>query len=355
MNPPTGQVTVLTADKAVLGPRIPAAQQLLLYSENHWEEFVQEWVHYCLKKKYVDVQRFSGTGDHGIDVAGFEDKDKLNGAWDNYQCKHYDHALRPGDALPEIGKMLWYSFNGEFKAPKGYYFVAPKGIGTALNNLLSNAPKLRQQLIANWDKACRAKIIAGEVLLEGAFLEYVANFDFTVFGSKNSVSLIEDHKTCPQHVARFGGGLPDRPPTPAPPSEISASESRYVQNLLDAYTEHTSVSVSEIAALKPWPKLKDHFSRQRVAFYHAESLRVFARETVPQGTFESFQDDIYAGVINVRDADHTDGYARVLAVTKAARDLQLNSNALIARERPLDRDGICHQLSNDDRLQWKSK
>ena len=46
------------------------------------------------------------------------------------------------------------------------------------------------------------------------------------------------------------------------------------------------------------PKLKDHFRRQREAFYEAESLRVFARDSVPPGTFESLLDDIHDGVID---------------------------------------------------------
>jgi hypothetical protein len=41
-----------------------------------------------------------------------------------------------------------------------------------------------------------------------------------------------------------------------------------------------------------------------------------------------------------------------MAVTKAARDMQITSNALITRAKPQDRDGICHQLANEDRLRW---
>ena len=135
--------------------------------------------------------------------------------------------------------------------------------------------------------------------------------------------------------------------------EIASAESRYVGQLLDAYADHTKESVPDIDALKGWPKLSEHFGRQRVAFYHAESLRVFARDSVPPGTFESLQDDIHAGVIYTHDAHHTDGYERVRAVTKAARDMQITSNPLIACSKPQDRDGICHQLANEDRLKWK--
>ncbi|GGY30217.1 hypothetical protein GCM10008098_24610 [Rhodanobacter panaciterrae] len=102
----------------------------------------------------------------------------------------------------------------------------------------------------------------------------------------------------------------------------------------------------------PQPKLKEHFRRQREAFYEAESLRVFARDSVPSGTFESLQDDIYDGVVDSHDSNHTDGFEKVYAVTKAAREVQITANALITCAKPKDRDGICHQLVNEDHLRW---
>jgi hypothetical protein len=341
----------LSSDQALLGQRIPPQQQLLLYSPDEWEQFVLEWAHYCLKKDYLQVQRFSGAGDRGIDVAGFADVKKLDGAWDNYQCKHYDHALYPSDALPEIGKLLWYTFNKAFEIPRRYYFVAPKGVGTSLNGLLSNAPKLKEALISGWDNYCKGQITkTSEILLEGGFLKYVREFNFTIFDAKTSLQLIDDHKASPVHANRFGGGLPARPAPASPPEDIAHNESRYVEQLFEAYSDHTKTPLKDAKGLKG--KLKEHFLRQRVSFYHAEALRVFARDSVPPGTFEALQTEIHFGVVDTHDADHADGYARLTAVTKAARDMQITSNALISKSYAQDRDGICHQLANEDRLKW---
>jgi hypothetical protein len=145
--PPTTN-GVLSADQALHGHHIPPQQQILLYSDGQWEDFVHEWAHYCLKALYTGVQRLAGAGDRGIDVAGFTDANKLMGVWDNYQ-------------------------------------------------------------------------------------------------------------------------------------------------------------------------------------------------------------DIYSGVIDIHDGTHRDGYERLCAVTKAAREMQITSNALITRAKPQDRDGICHQLANEDRLAWR--
>jgi hypothetical protein len=343
----------MTADHAVAGPRIPPQQQILLYSAEQWEIFVQEWVHYCLKKQYKKVQRASGAGDRGIDIAGFADAKMLQGVWDNYQCKHYDHALYPSDAWPEIAKVLWYSFHGGYKSPRRYFFVAPRGAGTTLAGYLADSAKLKKLLIENWDKHCRKEVTdKQEISLEGDFLIYVLAFDFSIFEAKTALEVIEDHKGCPLHTARFGGGLPCRPDPDAPPEEIAPTESIYVGQLLRAYADHTKKPVLDVAALKAWSKLNEHFGRQRVAFYHAESLRVFARDSVPEGTFESLQDEIHAGVIDVCEANHADGYERVCAVTKEARNLPITSNPLITRAKVQDREGICHQLANEDRLKW---
>lgn len=352
--PPMAPMGTLTADQALHGHHIPPQQQLLLYSADQWEGFVQEWVHYCLKKTYSQVQRFTGAGDRGIDVAGFTDDNKLTGVWDNYQCKHYGHALYPTDALPEIGKLLWCTFNKNFAVPRRYYFIAPKGAGTTLNANLANALELKKALMDNWDKNCKTKITSThDIALEGAFLTYVEAFNYKIFEVKTSLQLVEDHRSsCPHHAARFGGGLPLRPDPAAPPNEVASSESRYVEQLFAAYADHTKEAIKGAAGLKAHPRLKDHFLRQRVSFYHAESLRLFARDSVPPGTFESFQEEIYSGVVDTHDATFSDGYERVVAVTKAARDMQITSNALITRARAQDRDGICHQLANEDRLRW---
>jgi ABC-3C protein/restriction endonuclease len=354
---PAAPLAPFTSERAIHGPLIPPQQQILLYSADQWEEFIQEWAHFCLKKLYTQVQRFGGSGDHGIDVAGFSDKQKLQGIWDNYQCKHYERALHPTDVWQEFGKVLWHSFNGKYAAPRRYYFVAPRGAGTKLAGYLADIAKLKKALMEAWDKHVRREITeTQEVLLEGEFLAYVEAFDFSIFDSKTPLDIIEDHRKCPYHAARFGGGLPDRPAAEKPPNKIAPTESRYVAQLFSAYEDYAKKPIPDLKALKGCSSaLSGHFGRQREAFYQAESLRIFARENAPSGTFEDLQEDIYSGVIDTHDADHLNGYERVCKVTKAARDLQLTSNALIPCVKPKDRDGVCHHLANEDRLQWTKK
>jgi hypothetical protein len=353
--PPPAPTAPASVDVVVHGPAVLPLQRVRLYASGEWESFVHEWAYYGVRPRYNGVQRVGGARDRGIDIAGFTDAQKLQGVWDGYQCKHYARALRATDAWPDIGKVLWYSFLREYGAPRRYYFVSPQGAGTDFAGLLGDAAKLKRGLIEAWDKHCATKITDTQnIRLEGAFLGYVNAFDFSIFDEKSGLQMIHEHRaSCPYYATRFGGGLPPRPAASKPPMAIAPNETRYVEQLLEAYTEHKQTPVSSPKALSAWPRLRDHFNRQREAFYLAESLRVFARDTVPPGTFDALQNEIYDGVIDTHDGAHADGYARVCAVTKAARELHLTANALMVRAYTKDRDGICHQLANQDILRWK--
>jgi len=344
---------LLTAAQAQSGPPIAPLTRVMTYSPDEWEAFIYEWVTHCLKPKCVKVMRFSGANDRGIDVAGFADDDHLLGVWYNYQCKHYNKGIAPGTAWPEIGKILWHSFNGYYRPPSAYYFVAPRGAGTSLSQLLANIPLLKSGLIAAWAKSVENEITSTQaVKLEGKFADYVDKFDFTIFKSLAPREVIEQHRSSPYFVPRFGGGLPPRPAPDGAPPEIHEDESEYVTQLLAAYSEHTREQVSDIARLKKWRQLDEHFHRQRECFYHAEALRVFVRDKVEPGTFEGLQDEIHHGVVDSCDATHADGLERVKAVTAIAQGMSLDAHPLGPSAFVKDRRGICHQLANEGRLKW---
>src|SRR3977135_1368967 len=117
---PTGPAGVISAGQVISGPPILAVARIKLYSASEWEEFTNEWAHCSLKNNYHDVVRFGSSGDRGVDIAVFFDKDGFLGGGVGFQCKHETKPLTPTDAKPEIAKILWYSFNGEYKPPVSY-------------------------------------------------------------------------------------------------------------------------------------------------------------------------------------------------------------------------------------------
>lgn len=351
---PAPQPNLVNTDfTASFGQPIPPQQRVQIYSSDEWEEFIYEWVHYQ-KTVYVKVVRQTGSGDMGIDVAGYTDSHGLLGKWDNFQCKHYSEPLSITDACKEIAKILWYSFNGEYASPRAYYFVAPKGCGTSLSKTLSSPQKLKSEVKSRWDKSCKNSITTTQsVELIGDFYDYFEKFDFSIFSQRTTLEIIDEHRTTPFYTIRFGGGLPKRPQAASPPQELAGTESRYIEQLFEAYSDSKSCSLKTFNCLSPFPELTEHLQRHREYFYYAESLRNFARDSVPVGTFEELQDEVHAGVVDISEAPHPDGLARVNAVTTAATSMRLTSNPLIQVTKAQDCKGICHQLANEDRLVWK--
>jgi hypothetical protein len=335
------------------GPLILPQQLILLYSPDEWEHFIQEWVTEQ-RNQYKSVVRLSGANDLGIDIAGFVDDKQLEGVWDNFQCKHYDNPITPSTAIIEMGKILWYSFKEFYTVPRKYYFIAPKDCGMKLKKQMLNKTELKKYLFDNWDKSCKNGITdTNEIKLEKDFKTYCENFDYSIFSMRPCIEVINEHRKTPWHAIRFGGGLPDRPMVLPPPNDISENESRYLVQLLEAYSDSKKIEIKGVTELISWSELEEHYKRQREMFYHAESLRNFARDTVPPGTFEDLQNEVYAGVVDIAAANHNDALDRLNSVTHGASTLQLTSNALISVTKIQDRKGICHQLANEDKLVWK--
>jgi hypothetical protein len=344
-----------TAATITAGQPILPQHQVMLYSSAQWEDLINEWAH-GQKTRYKQVVRFAGPGDQGVDVGGFTGDNGLMGVWDAFQCKHLDDALTPSAAYPEIAKVLWNSFNGAYAVPRKYYFMAPKACGISLSKLLLKPTALKKAIVDHWDVKCADAVTEKQTIaLTGAFADYVTNFDFSIFTQKSLLELIDEHRATPFFAARFGGGLKPRPSPDAPPEAVQTHESRYVEQLYEAYSDHRNTKVTEINGLTAWPTHVKHFHRQREHFYHAEALRNFARDTVPPGTFEDLQSEVYAGVADVEAKEHKDALVRLDAVTHAAQELHLTSNALLTVVKVQDRRGICHQLANEDRLTWKKQ
>lgn len=99
-------------------------------------------------------------------------------------------------------------------------------------------------------------------------------------------------------------------------------------------------------------QLSKDFLRQRERFYHAESLRNFARDNVPDGTFDRLQKEILHGVIDVCESSYEDGLDRMKATVTQAANISTSSNPLTIVVQVQDKQGICHQLANEDQLFW---
>lgn len=344
---------VATAQHVQSGLPIPKAIRVKNFHPDEWEAFIEEWGHSLEGEIYPIVRRFGGSGDMGVDVAGFAGPERFNGNWDNFQCKRYDHALQPSDIYVEVGKVIYYSWKGEYTVPRNHFFAGSQGIGTKLEKLLGDPEGFRQAVRDKWDGHCKTGItITAEIPLTGDLLKYFDAFDFKIFGSKSVLDLISQHEKSPHHSIRFGGGLPPRPAHDSPPSEPTSAESRYIRQLLDAYGDHASLTFPDVDSLAGEASYIRDLERQRERFYYAEALRNFSRDTVPEGTFAALQDEVFHSVIELCECDHPSGLDRMRAAVNQAGNLPIAANPLSTAVKTQDKQGICHQLANDDRVQW---
>jgi hypothetical protein len=138
-----------------------------------------------------------------------------------------------------------------------------------------------------------------------------------------------------------------------PPEEITEGETRYVQQLLEAYGDSLSQRLDQVASIAAHPKLQAHFHRQRKHFYLAEELRNFTRDNLPEdGCYERLQTEILDGIIDIAEGDHPHGLERLKKTIEGARNLQIDSHPLKSCLQTNHRSGICHQLANNDLLTW---
>lgn len=349
---PPSQGQTASSQKVLSGKLITPKQHLLLFSADDWEEFLVEWGHFQ-KTKYHLVTGLGAANDHGVDVACFYTNKGFLGKWDNFQCKYYKgDPLSPGTAIPEIGKILWHIHKKNITTPNAYYFFAPKDCGPSLKKLLLDSVKLKKKVFDEWDNWCANSITSTQtVLLKDDFLKFVDQFDFSIFQYKPVLEIIEDHSKTPYAATRFGGGLKDRPAPDKPPVNVGDIETRYIEQLHEAYSDYVKISPKELQ-LSKYPELVKHFNRQREAFYSAESLRTFARDSVPAGTFEALQEDMLNGIIDTVEDSHEDGLKKLKEVMKDCKLVPLDANGLFQVIRVNDRYGICHQLANQNKIIW---
>ena len=349
--PPSDPKVGVSADSVLVGGLIPAIDRIKLFSAEQWEEFILEWVD-SLRSRYELVERCGGAGDMGRDIIATISSGTW--AWDNYQCKHYDDSLKPSDIWVELGKLAYYTKRGDYTYPRRYHFIAPKGAGTKLSNLLKKPEELRAGLLANWVKECREKITKTEIVeCDEAMKSYIEGLDFSIFEATPVLRIIDAHANTRWFVTRFGGGLPPRPESLIPPALMADNETIFVGELRRAYSDHLKQDVKDIEKdLVGRDDLREHLADARLEFYSAEGLRTFSRDTLPPGEFEKLQDEVHSGIKDDLRDDHADGYRRVVAVVKTARTLPLSSHSLCSRIHNRDRGGICHQLANDRKVRW---
>lgn len=152
--------------------------------------------------------------------------------------------------------------------------------------------------------------------------------------------------------------MPPRPRPIEPPQEIATEEFVYVEELFNVYSEKSNEKCTCEEDLDKHIPLKKNFITQRKNYYSAETVRRGLRDTMIEGevdSFENLKDEIYDGVIDVRDREYDLAYDRLNAVMSHATTISTSYNLnqkLLGWIGPAEKKGVCHMLVNDHRLRW---
>ncbi|MGE4314259.1 MAG: ABC-three component system protein [Pseudobdellovibrionaceae bacterium] len=344
-----------------LGVGLPISEldRLANFSAKEFERFTLEWATDYLAVKrpeIVEVQQRGGAGDKGRDVIAWHDPNTVPvRKWTLYQCKHYGSALGGGTAAAEIGKVLFYSYRGDYTFPYEYHFVTHKGVTSSFQDLLDEPEKLREFVIDNWDGYCRTKICKEPVELTDEFKAYIESVPFTAFRAKQPLTLIREHAQTKYHLTVFGAPLIERPKPPEPPSEVAPGENEYVMQLMEVISADIGYTVTNLTDFLHSEKHRRLFDRSRLTFYHAEGLKELARDQMADiAFFDTLLKEFHDGLFHWHTSE-PDGYPRLIQTVKASQSIQLSKHALEPHVLPNDREGMCHQMANEGRVRWCNK
>lgn len=330
------------------GEYVEPIKRLQLFEDGQFERFTAQVVLEPMKAKYgyQKVYQLGGANDKGRDVIA----ELLNGNLHYFQCKNYNSGLKPTEMYVEFGKLVFYTYEKEIKLPTIYFIVAKNGVGATLFDLIKNPSKLKVKLKENWDSHCKDKITKGvEIKMDGEFETYFDSFDFSIIDYLPPDTLIELHKQTSDHAVIFGGGLGERKKilTPLAPEP---REERYIGQMLSAFSFKENKIFSARDDLDKISRtLFDHF---RSSFFSTESLRIFARDAMPdQEDFNKFLEDVYNSIL-IKHATTSGSYSKMIECTSHSTTINIQNNTLSEYIDQLDKIGACHHLINESKIDW---
>lgn len=314
------------------------------------EDFVNDW----LAQRYKDYhshELWRGTGDMGRDVTGYVTDKRMEGPWDNFQCKQLSKALSESSTFVELGKIFMHSAGGAYSLPRSYIFVAPQGVARAVQQFIAHPERFRKAFLDRWDNDMAKRLVHNQTISLTPEIEAkIKAFDFTQIYWLDAARLAED-PACKPALVRWFGDDPGPSPRGIVPAEIQANESAYIAQLLKLYEEKGVGIFSDAAAALSSPEFGAHLRDQRTRFFDSVAFDRFYRDSTPEDYLAAFKDDIYHGVVETHGDDYATGLARLNKVMQQAAVLQ-PSGTLGRHAGPKVKQGTCHQFANEGRLPW---
>jgi len=332
---------ILRINHAILIRALPA---------DRLEDFVNDW----LAQRYKDYhshELWRGSGDMGRDVTGYVTDQRMEGPWDNFQCKQLNKSLSETSAFVELGKIFMHSAAGAYSLPRAYTFVAPHGVARTVQQFIAHPERFRKAFLDRWNTNIAGRLVDNQTITLSSEIEVkIKAFKFTQIHWLDATRLADD-PACKPALVKWFSDDPGPSPRGVVPPEIQANESAYISQLLKLYGEKGPGSYPDAAAAMGCPEFGMHLRNQRTRFFDSVAFDRFYRDSTPEDYLLTFKDEIYHGVVDTHDDDHLNGLARLNQVMKQAAILQ-PSGILGKHAGPQVKQGTCHQFANEGRLPW---
>ena len=314
------------------------------------EDFVNDWLaQRC--KDYHDHELWRGPGDKGRDVTGYVTDSRMEGPWDNFQCKQLNTRLSEPSAFIELGKIFMHSAAGAYTLPRSYTFVAPRGVVRAVQEHIAHPERFKKAILDNWNTEIAKRLVDNQsVPLTPEISAKIQAFDFKQIHYLDATKLVE-HPACKPVLVKWFDEDPGPSPRGTVPAEIQTNESAYISQLLCLYEEQEPGCYPTAVAALASPTFGDHLREQRTRFFDSVAFDRFYRDSTPEDYLARFKDEIYHGIVETHRDDHENGLARHRQVMRQAATLQL-SGVLGKHAGPQVKQGTCHQFANEGLLPW---
>lgn len=314
------------------------------------EDFVDDWLHQRCKE-YHSHERWSGTGDLGRDVTGYVTDRRMDGPWDNFQCKQLSSKLSEKALFVELGKIFMHSAAGAYSLPRAYTFVAPLGVVRSVREYVAHPDRLQKAFLDRWDTHIADSLVENATVKLSPEIETkIRAFDFTRVAWLDARLLAKD-PTCMSALVKWFDADPGQSPRGMVPPAIQESESAYVGQLLRVYEERGHGTYPDPETALSSPDVGPHLKIQRTRFFDAAAFHRFYLESTPEEFVTTFRDEVHHGVIDVHEADHPSKYTRLNKVMQQAALLQ-TSGVLGRHAGPQVKQGTCHLLANEEVMPW---
>lgn len=151
-------------------------------------------------------------------------------------------------------------------------------------------------------------------------------------------------------------------PTQIPvPTNISAEEDNYINELFSAYGDAESIDDFCEKSLTNYPDYREDLNDRRVDYYAAISIKRGVMELDADNLsnqFDILKDEILDNVKDTSKKHYLNGYEKMLSVMEQASISTLNNYLLSKSPFWINgkiKKGVCHHLVNDGKLKWVKK